>query len=133
MCAANVDMLACLYDPPMTFDTPYLYKQLYGDAFDPTDTSGSGEILVLGQHNSGTSMVAKLVMLLGAFQGNYETVSISPRNRLKYYEQLSVSAFHDAFLQKFTDPQFRPYHGQSLNFTLLTDADQKAFDVRPAS
>lgn len=33
-------------------------------------------MLVLGQHNSGTSMLARLMMLMGAFQGNVKGMSI---------------------------------------------------------
>ena len=127
--AGQHDLLHCTYNPPNKFDHPKLLALLYGDAFNP-HKAGQGEIVVLGQHNSGTSIVTRLIMLLGAFQGNFETISISPKNKLKYYEQLSVSLFHDAFLQKFTDPRFRPYHGQGVNFSNFTNEDQANFDVR---
>ena len=44
---------------------------LYGAPF-LGEHSGSGGILVLGNHNSGTSMLTRLIMLMGAFQGNLE-------------------------------------------------------------
>lgn len=125
-----MDLLGCEYDPPKAFDPQHLLKLLYGDKFDVKDTSGSGSIVVLGAHNSGTSMVTRLIMLLGAFGGNYETISIHAHNKLKYYEPLVVSLFHDAFLGKFVDTRFRPYHGQNLNFTSMTIEDRDKLDVR---
>ena len=76
-------------------------------------------------------MVTRLIMLLGAFGGNYETISIHLHNKLKYYEPFVVSLFHDAFLGKFVDTRFRPYHGQDLNFTSMTVEDRDKLDVRP--
>ena len=128
--AGQLDLLKCEYDPPTEFDKPHLLERLYGRHFDVTDTSGTGGIVVLGAHNSGTSMVTRLVMLMGAFAGNFETISIHRHNKLKYYEPFSVSLFHDAFLGKFVDTRFRPYHGQSLNFSTMTEKDQDNLDVR---
>lgn len=125
-----MDLLGCEYNPPTKFDPPQLLKLLYGDKFDVQDTSGSGSVVVLGAHNSGTSMVTRLIMLLGAFGGNYETISIHLHNKLKYYEPFVVSLFHDAFLGKFVDTRFRPYHGQDLNFTSMTVEDRDKLDVR---
>lgn len=130
--AGQVDLLNCEYDPPTQFDTPDLLAKLYGEHFDPNDSSGHGNIVVLGAHNSGTSMVTRLIMLLGAFAGNFETISIHRHNKLKYYEQFAVSLFHDAWLGKFVDTRFRPYHGQGLDFSSLSDADQEKLNVRPA-
>ena len=128
--AGQIDLLKCEYDPPTEFDKPHLLERLYGRHFDVTDLSGKGGIVVLGAHNSGTSMVTRLIMLLGAFAGNFETVSIHRHNKLKYYEPFAVSLFHDAFLGKFVDTRFRPYHGQSLNFSTMTQEDQDNLDVR---
>lgn len=124
----QMDLLGCEYNPPTEFDPPKLLKLLYGDQFDVRDTSGSGSVVVLGAHNSGTSMVTRLIMLLGAFGGNYETISIHLHNKLKYYEPFVVSLFHDAFLGKFVDTRFRPYHGQDLNFTSMTVDDRDKLD-----
>lgn len=122
----KLDILGCEYDPPTEFDRPELLAKLYGRHFAPAE-QGSGKIVVLGHHNSGTSMVTRLVMLMGAFAGNYETISINHNNKLKYYEPFAVSFFHDAFLAKFTDKRFRPYHGQSLNFDSMTEEDKEQF------
>lgn len=130
VCAGQLDLLKCEYDPPTEFDKAHLLERMYGRHFDASDTSGRGNIVVLGAHNSGTSMVTRLIMLMGAFAGNYETLSVHRHNKLKYYEPFSVSLFHDAFLGKFVDTRFRPYHGQSLNFTTMTQADQDSLDVR---
>ena len=132
-CAGSLDLLACEYDPPTQFDQPQLLQRLYGRHFDPASTSGAGNIVVLGAHNSGTSMVTRLIMLMGAFGGNFETISIHRHNKLKYYEQFAVSLFHDAFLGKFVDTRFRPYHGQNLNFTTITDDDKAKLDVRSSN
>ena len=128
--AGQIDLLNCEYDPPTRFDTRDLLTKLYGKHFSPHDKSGHGNIVVLGAHNSGTSMVTRLIMLLGAFAGNFETISIHRHNKLKYYEQFSVSLFHDAFLGKFVDTRFRPYHGQGLNLTDMSTSDVDKLNVR---
>ena len=69
-------------------------------------------------------------MLLGAFGGNFETISIHRHNKLKYYEQFPLALFHDAFLGKFVDTRFRPYHAQGLNFSTMTEADNRKLQVR---
>lgn len=125
-----MDLLKCEYDPPTHWDDPELIRKLYGRQFDTEDTSGRGSIVVLGAHNSGTSITTRLIMLLGAFSGNYETLSIHGKNKLKYYEPLSVSLFHDSFLGKFVDTRFRPYHGQDLDYSSITDKDRANLDVR---
>lgn len=72
--AAN--MLSCNFTTPQSFDPPMVLQKLYGPFFDKT-LSGKGSLLVLGQHNSGTSMLARLLMLMGAFQGNVHGVICS--------------------------------------------------------
>lgn len=62
-------MLSCNFTRPQHFDPPMVLRKLYGPYFDST-LSGRGSLLILGQHNSGTSMLARLLMLMGAFQGN---------------------------------------------------------------
>lgn len=127
-----MNLLKCEYDPPTQWDDPKLVHKLYGRHFDTQDTSGSGSVVVLGAHNSGTSITTRLIMLLGAFSGNYETLSIHHHNKLKYYEPLSVSLFHDSFLGKFVDTRFRPYHGQNLDYSGITEQDRADLDVRPS-
>lgn len=128
-----MDFLNCQYDTPQRFDPPELLHKLYGRHFDAHSSAGRGNIAVLGAHNSGTSMVTRLIMLLGAFAGNFETISIHRHNKLKYYEQFPLAFFHDAFLRKFVDTRFRPYHAQGLNFSTITEADYAQLQVRCAA
>ena len=65
-------LLTCSFKTPKRFDTADVLQQLYGPYFStataaPTE---SGSMFVLGNHNSGTSVLTRLVMLMGAFQGN---------------------------------------------------------------
>lgn len=147
-------MLSCNFTTPQNFDPPAVLQKLYGPYFDKM-LSGRGSLLVLGQHNSGTSMLARLLMLMGAFQGNAHGLSLyhlldqgqyehstcrswkalyrehtgqrclaglstSPTNRLKYWEIIDVTHFHDIVLSWVTDNKFRPYHAQGVNKALLS-------------
>lgn len=48
-----------------------MLRTLYGTTFQQTH-NGEGSIAVLGHHNSGTSMLTRLLMLMGAFHGNLD-------------------------------------------------------------
>ena len=49
-------------------------------------------------------------------------LSTSPTNRLKYWEKIDVSHFHDMLLRVVADPQFKPYHAQGVDMSRLTGA-----------
>ena len=59
----------CTFKTPTMWDPPETLRQLYGMTFLP-ERAGKGSIVVLGHHNSGTSMLTRLIMLMGAFHGN---------------------------------------------------------------
>jgi hypothetical protein len=122
--------LQCSLKPPVGFDPPSVLHRLYNSQFSTSDMTGSGGIIVLGQHNSGTSMVTRLVMLLGAFAGNYRSIQISSRNKLKYYEQTKVFQFHDEILKPLVNPNFQAYHAQAFNLSSMTQTQKDAFNVR---
>eukprot|EP00892_Ulva_mutabilis_P006490 jgi/Ulvmu1/4212/UM019_0191.1 len=113
-------LLSCNFTTPQSFDPPMVLQKLYGPYFDKA-LSGKGSLLILGQHNSGTSMLARLLMLMGAFQGNVHGLSTSPTNRLKYWEIIDVTHFHDIVLSWVSDHNFKPYHAQGVNMGLLSD------------
>lgn len=117
----------CEYRPPSRFDSARVIAHLYGDKFN-VHTSGKGAIFVFGNHNTGTSMLARLLMLMGAFQGNLARLSTSARNRLKYWEMLDVSHFHEMLLSKMTNPRFKPFHAQNFNISQWTGEAQHALD-----
>eukprot|EP00924_Labyrinthula_sp_SR-Ha-C_P011590 snap_masked-scaffold_17-processed-gene-2.27-mRNA-1 protein AED:1.00 eAED:1.00 QI:0/0/0/0/1/1/2/0/740 len=58
----------------------------------------SKEILVLGFHHSGTSIVAKMLMYLGIYGGDSTDMVMLPYNKLKYNElRLAVDANKEVF------------------------------------
>lgn len=67
--ATSQQLWQCTFVYPRGFDPPNILRSLYGAPF-MGETEGSGSMLVLGNHNSGTSMLTRLIMLMGAFQGN---------------------------------------------------------------
>lgn len=72
-------------------------------------------------------MTARLVMLLGAFGGNRETLTISKRNPLKYYEKPAVFHFNDLFIRRarFSDGSYTPYQAQNFTLTLPLPEEQQ--------
>jgi hypothetical protein len=62
----------CAVETSATFDNATTLRYLYGDHFstDRNRTEGRGSVLIFANHNSGTSILARLFMLFGAFQGN---------------------------------------------------------------
>ena len=45
---------------------------------------------MLGYHNTGTSLVTKLLLLMGAYGGTLGSLFISEVNKLKFYERIDV-------------------------------------------
>jgi glycogenin glucosyltransferase len=56
------------------------------------------QLLVLGMHHSGTSLVANLTMMLGANGGAREDMLLHPTNPLKYWERADVVGLDEARL-----------------------------------
>ena len=46
--------------------------------------------MVLGYHNTGTSMLSKLLLLMGAYGGAKSKLMIGDNNKLKYFERNDV-------------------------------------------
>lgn len=59
----------CEPEPPQPLDPPETLRDLYGSGFDAAQ-QGTGQVLILGNHNTGTSMLVRLVMLMGLFHGD---------------------------------------------------------------
>jgi glycogenin glucosyltransferase len=55
-----------------------------------TKPTPPSQILVLGMHHSGTSVVANLTMMLGAFGGKVDEMLLHPDNPLKFWERRDV-------------------------------------------
>ena len=148
--ASSRELLNCNFTTPRAYDPYLVVHKLYGPWFEPANP-GAGSLLVLGQHNSGTSMLARLIMLMGAFQGNVKGMlrlsitarcpllhvrflhmpggcaaglSTSHTNRLKYWEKIDVTHFHDMVLSWVTDPNFKPYHAQGVDMNQLSDGNR---------
>lgn len=71
--ASAIELQRCNFTTPREFDPYLVLRKLYGPWFE-ANGRGRGQMLILGQHNSGTSMLARLLMLMGAFQGNVKGV-----------------------------------------------------------
>jgi len=75
------------------------------------------QILVLGMHHAGTSIVANLTMMLGANGGAREEMLLHPSNPLKYWERADVvgldeerlAAGVDAAAARYTLPDWVAY------------------------
>ena len=63
------ELAGCEVQAPKPLDDAATLSKLYGSAFD-ANARGHGSILVLGNHGTSTSMLTRLLMLMGLFQGN---------------------------------------------------------------
>lgn len=78
-----------------------------------------------------TSLTTRLIMLLGAYAGRRESLSISSRNPIKFYELRELWKTHNALLKAFTEPNKStfPFHAQGLDFTSMTAAQLQRFQA----
>lgn len=58
-------------------------------------TASPSQILVLGMHHSGTSLVSNLTMMMGAYGGKPEDMLLHPENPLKFWERRDVVALDE--------------------------------------
>ena len=106
-----------------------MLSEIYGDRFDPK-VVGKGRIFVLGQHNSGTSITTRLLMLLGAYQGSSKYIVISKNNKLKFFENTICDRLNELVLDAIGDPHYSGYHAQGLDFNRLKSSLRIKFKVR---
>ena len=57
--------------------------------------SAPSQLLVLGMHHSGTSVVSNLTMMMGAFGGAHDELLLHPENPLKFWERRDVVALDE--------------------------------------
>jgi hypothetical protein len=58
-------------------------------------TTTPSQLLVLGMHHSGTSLVSNLTMMMGAFGGAVDDLLLHPDNPLKFWERRDVVALDE--------------------------------------
>ena len=61
-----------------------------------TPAEGPSQLLVLGMHHSGTSIVSNLTMMMGAYGGARDELLLHPQNPLKFWERRDVVELDDA-------------------------------------
>ena len=57
--------------------------------------SSPSQLLVLGMHHSGTSVVSNLTMMMGAYGGETDELLLHPENPLKFWERRDVVALDE--------------------------------------
>jgi len=58
-------------------------------------TTSPSQILVLGMHHSGTSIVSNITMMMGAYGGEHDELLLHPENPLKFWERRDVVALDE--------------------------------------
>ena len=61
-------------------------------------SSSPSQLVILGMHHSGTSLLANLTMMMGAHGGEKDELLLHPENPLKYWERRDVVALDEARL-----------------------------------
>lgn len=85
------------------------------------------QIIVLGMHRSGTSMVARLLNMLGAYMGpekaalEYRSGKISPTNASGHWERADVMDINDAILKHGGARWDMPIPTKSLTYHSLPE------------
>ena len=67
--------------------------------------SSPSQILVLGMHHSGTSVVSNLTMMMGAYGGQTDELLLHPENPLKFWERRDVVALDEQRLVAGVQPK----------------------------
>jgi len=67
------------------------------------------QLLVLGMHHSGTSLVSNLTMMMGAYGGEKDELLLHPQNPLKFWERRDVVALDEARLVAGRSPVSEHY------------------------
>merc|ERR1719199_331123 len=63
------------------------------------------QLVILGMHHSGTSVVSNLTMMMGAFGGTNDELLLHPENPLKFWERRDVVALDEQRLVAGVDPK----------------------------
>jgi glycogenin glucosyltransferase len=61
-------------------------------------SNSPSQLVILGMHHSGTSLLANLTMMMGAYGGEKDELLLHPDNPLKYWERRDVVALDEARL-----------------------------------
>ncbi|KAI8465755.1 MAG: hypothetical protein J3K34DRAFT_77771 [Monoraphidium minutum] len=81
----------------------------------------------MGLHNSGTSMVARLLMLAGVWAGRPDQLSIGKRNKLKWWERKDVFALNDNLTKTHTDATHPTWIGAGFDPKLVLPEERARF------
>ena len=71
---------------------------LLSNAAGYSPSSSPSQLVILGMHHSGTSLLANLTMMMGAHGGEKDELLLHPDNPLKYWERRDVVALDEARL-----------------------------------
>ena len=71
---------------------------LLSNAAGYSPSSSPSQLVILGMHHSGTSLLANLTMMMGAYGGEKDELLLHPDNPLKYWERRDVVALDEARL-----------------------------------
>ncbi|KAF6262107.1 hypothetical protein COO60DRAFT_690847 [Scenedesmus sp. NREL 46B-D3] len=104
-------------------------EQLYGSlnsSSSSSSSSGPHQILVLSYFNSGASLLARLLMLMGVFAGDGEQLKIDAGNMLRWWELKQVTTLNDLMLSKHATPGLPARLGRGFALAALS-ADDAAY------
>ena len=65
-----------------------------------TPAEGPSQLLVLGMHHSGTSLVSNLTMMMCAYGGARDELLLHPENPLKFWERRDVVALDERGVER---------------------------------
>merc|ERR1719498_1166058 len=72
---------------------------MFSNSMAAPSKAAPSQIVILGMHHSGTSLLANLTMQMGAYGGEKNELLLHPDNPLKYWERRDVVALDEARLE----------------------------------
>merc|ERR1719399_578360 len=71
---------------------------MFSNSMAAPSKAAPSQIVILGMHHSGTSLLSNLTMQMGAYGGEKNELLLHPDNPLKYWERRDVVALDEARL-----------------------------------
>merc|ERR1719443_1683509 len=78
---------------------------MFSNSMAAPSKAAPSQIVILGMHHSGTSLLSNLTMQMGAYGGEKDELLLHPDNPLKFWERRDVVALDEHRLMEGVQPK----------------------------